>query len=288
MDRPGASVLTLVKGRDGHLRNLLAGLARGTRMPERCVVVDMGEAPAAIPPCPFPVLHHRMPSAGLPLAAARNAAARLAGTPALLFLDVDCIPAANLVAALSADIAAADALICCEIRYLPAGVAAEGLPDEAALLAAGQPHRDRPFPAAGLHPEPNTGLFWSLAFAVRAATFDRLGGFDEGYTGYGAEDTDLAFRARDAGVPLLLTGSTRAFHQHHTVHEPPLQHFADILANARRFHARHGFWPMDGWLDAFARLGLIAPPRGDGTLRLLRHPEPAEVAAAARGPERVY
>ena len=135
MDQPGASVLTLVKGRDGHLRNLLAGLARGTRLPERCVVVDMGEAPAAIPPCPFPVLHHRMPSAGLPLAAARNAAARLAGTPALLFLDVDCIPAANLVAALSADIAAADALICCEIRYLPAGVAAEGLPSRARAAA---------------------------------------------------------------------------------------------------------------------------------------------------------
>jgi hypothetical protein len=72
-------------------------------------MVDMGEAAAAIPPAAFPVLHHRMPSAGLPLAGARNAAARLADTPVLVFLDLDCIPAANLIAALAADVAAAGA-----------------------------------------------------------------------------------------------------------------------------------------------------------------------------------
>lgn len=283
MERPGVSVLTLVKGREGHLANLLAGLARGTRMPDRLVVVDMGEAPAAIPPLPFPVLHHRMPDPGLPLARARNAAAALAETPLLVFLDVDCIPAANLVAALAADAAAQDALICCEIRYLPPGVTDTAEP---ALLAAGQPHAERRFPAAGIVPEANAGLFWSLAFAVRQAAFERLGGFDEGFTGYGGEDTDFAFRARDAGLPLLFTASTLAFHQHHTVHEPPLQHFADIVANAARFRARHGFWPMDGWLDAFARMGLIAPPYGEA-LRVLRAPTAAEVAAARR-PDRAY
>ncbi|MCK8784780.1 galactosyltransferase-related protein [Roseomonas sp. NAR14] len=298
MTEPGVAVLTLVKGRDAHLRRVMAALERGTRRPDRLVVVDMGESPAAIGPTTLPLTLHRLPAAGLPLAAARNAAARLAGmgpgtetgaetgagAATLIFLDVDCIPAANLVAALAADVAAADALVCPEILYLPAGAADA---PEARLRALGRRHHVRPFPAAGMRAEPNAGLFWSLAFAVRHATFGRIGGFDAGYTGYGAEDTDFAFRARAAGVPLLFTASTVAFHQHHGVYDPPLQHFADIVANASRFRERHGFWPMDGWLDAFARLGLIDPP-GDGPLRVLRPPTAAEVAAARQGPERVY
>ncbi|WP_458094378.1 glycosyltransferase family 2 protein [Roseomonas sp. WA12] len=287
MQVPAVSLLTMVKGRDGHLGNLLDGLSRGTSHPGRCVVVDMGESIAAIPPMPFPLLHHRMPLPGLPLARARNAAAERADAGILIFLDVDCIPAANLVAALSADAAAEDALICCEILYLPAGATAHGW-DEARLRAVGQRHAVRHFPQAGLREEPNTGLFWSLAFAVRQDTFRRLGGFDESFTGYGAEDTDLAFRARAAGVPLLFTGSTVAFHQHHRVYDPPLQHFPDIVANAQRFRARHGFWPMDGWLDAFAAMGLIAPFHDAGTLTVLRHPTPAEIEAAACPPERAY
>ncbi|MBP0494628.1 glycosyltransferase family 2 protein [Pararoseomonas indoligenes] len=284
MAAPDISVLTLVKGRDGHLANLLAGLSRGTRMPARCIVVDMGEAPAAIPPTPFPLLHHHLPSPGLPLARARNAAAALAETPLLAFLDVDCIPAASLVEALAADTAAHDALICCEIRYLPPGVSDTS---EAALMAAGQRHTVRHFPEAGLRPEANTGLFWSLAFAMQRESFLRLGGFDETFTGYGGEDTDFAFRARAAGLPLLFTASTTAFHQHHTVHEPPLQHFADIVANAARFRARHGFWPMDGWLDAFARMGLIDPPGGTAALHVRRAPTTEEIRAAQR-PDRAY
>ena len=40
------------------------------------------------------------------------------------------------------------------------------------------------------------GLFWSLNFAVRRTVWDELGGFDEGFGGYGGEYTDLAFTAR--------------------------------------------------------------------------------------------
>jgi hypothetical protein len=125
-------------------------------------------------------------------------------------------------------------------------------------------------------------------FAVRRTSFERLGGFDETFRGYGGEDTDFAFRARDAGVPLLFTGSTRAFHQHHAIHDPPLNHFYDIVANAERFHARHRFWPMEGWLDAFAGMGLIEPPGAGPHLRVIRAPSEAEIAASACPPERAY
>ncbi|WP_232630849.1 glycosyltransferase family 2 protein [Methylobacterium sp. Leaf118] len=281
------SVVTLNKGREAHLARLIEGLARGPA-PAECIVVEMGpdpaplppapSTPASLPPTPFPTRRIAFPSAGLPLAAARNAGRAAASGDLLVYLDVDCIPASGLVTALAAAAQAQDGLVCGPIRYLPAGAVRDGW-SEAELMHAGVLHPARPFPESGVVTTPNPGLFWSLSFAVRAATWDRLGGFDEGFDGYGAEDTDLAFRAAASGVPVLLAGTPPAFHQHHLSCDPPLQHFSDIVRNARRFRARHGLWPMDGWLDAFARLGLIAPER-EPDIVVLRPPTPAEIAAA--------
>lgn len=271
------SVVTLNKGREAHLARLLEGLARGNA-PAECVVVEMGRDPAPLPETPFALRRVALPSEGLPLAAARNAGRRAARGDILVYLDVDCIPAAGLVAGLAAVAQVQDALVCGPIRYLPAGAVRDGW-TEADLMRLGMLHPARPFPETGFAPTDNPGLFWSLAFAVRATTWDRLDGFDEGFDGYGAEDTDLAFRAAKAGVPVLLAGVPPAFHQHHLSCDPPLQHFADIIRNARRFRARHGLWPMDGWLDAFAGLGLIAAER-EPDLTVLRPPSPDEVAAA--------
>ncbi|KQP28668.1 galactosyltransferase-related protein [Methylobacterium sp. Leaf100] len=272
-----ASVVTLNKGRDAHLARLLEGLARGTP-PAECVVVEMGAEPPPLPNYGFPVRRIVLGADGLPLARARNAGRRVASGDHLVYLDVDCIPSPDLVESLDADLAEADGLICCEVRYLPFGAVSDGW-TPAGLHAAGQPHPVRVFPEAGREPTNNPGLFWSLAFGVRTATFDRLGGFDEAFDGYGAEDTDLAFRAAAAGVPVLLTARGEAYHQHHLACDPPLQHFDSIVRNARRFHARHGLWPMDGWLDAFARLGHVSATWRDDDLTVLRAPFHAEVAA---------
>jgi GT2 family glycosyltransferase len=280
------AVITLNKGRRAHLTRLLEGLGRGTP-PDACVVVEMGGDDAPFPPLPFPVERVAFPRAGLPLAAARNAGRRAARAETLIFLDVDCIPSADLVAGLTRAVAAQDGLICCEIGYLPAGAVADGW-RAADLERLGQPHPVRTFPPPGqVAPAPQPGLFWSLAFAVRAATYDRLSGFDEAFSGYGAEDTDLAFRADRAGVPTLFLGGPRAYHQHHPGYDPPLQHFRDIVANATRFQARHGLWPMDGWLDGFARLGLIAADRSGGIV-VRRDPTPQEMAAARLPDERPF
>jgi GT2 family glycosyltransferase len=272
------AVITLNKGRRTHLRRLLEGLGRGA-LPDACIIVEMGGDDAPLPALPFPVERVPFAHAGLPLAAARNAGRRAAEAETLIFLDVDCIPSAGLVAGLSWAVAAHDGLVCCEIGYLPGGAVTDGW-QEADLDRVGHPHPVRTFPPPGtVVPSPQPGLFWSLAFGVRAATYDRLGGFDETFSGYGAEDTDLAFRADRAGIPVLFLGGPKAYHQHHPGYDPPLQHFRDIVANAARFHDRHGLWPMDGWLDGFARLGLITADWRDG-IEVLRDPTPEEMAAA--------
>lgn len=281
----GISVVTLNKGRRTHLLRLLEGLARGAP-PAECIVVEMGGDEAPLPAIGCPLRRVPLDDGALPLAAARNRGAAAATGEHLVFLDVDCIPSAGLVAGYARALSEHAGLICCAVRYLPADAVRDGW-QEAGLRAASRLHPARSFPEGGLVPADNAGLFWSLAFGIRRESFARLGGFDPGFTGYGAEDTDLAFRARRLGLPLLFAGGFEAFHQYHPAYDPPLQHFADIVVNARRFEARHGFWPMDGWLDAFAALGLIEPDRRAG-LRVIRAPTPAEIAAARLPQDRVF
>ncbi|MBJ6121703.1 glycosyltransferase family 2 protein [Sphingomonas mollis] len=251
------SVLTLVKNREDHLIQLIEGLRRSKIAPAELIVVDMSDQPIAPPSkASFPIKTIRWATDDLPLAAARNRAARAATAPHLLFLDVDCIPLAGCVGTMSAAIEQHDALLCADIRYLGPDDASPNW-HEADLIERGVPHPVRSFPPTSIRQEPNPGLFWSLAFAIRRQRFEELGGFDEAFTGYGAEDTDFGYRADRAGVPLLFVGGAIACHQYHPTYDPPVQHFDDILRNAALFHRRWGWWPMEGWLQSFESMGLI-------------------------------
>lgn len=203
----------------------------------------------------------------LPVAEARNtgaAAARALGAELLVFLDVDCLPDAALVGryqAAAEDQAAAGSLLCGPVAYLPPPPEDGYVLDQ---LAGHPPHAARPSPNPGeLRTDGDPRLFWSLSFAVTAGTWRRVGGFDERYAGYGAEDTDFAMAAAQAGVPLSWVGGATAYHQWHPTQSPPTQHLTDILRNGRLFASRWGWWPMEGWLAAFAERGLV---RWDDTL----------------------
>lgn len=258
------SCCTIARGRPDHLHRVLVGLGRQTRPPDEVVVVSMGDDDVISAATASPVVTATdrievAPGAPLPLAAARNRAAEVATGDLVVFLDVDCIPAERLVADHLAH--ARPGLLMGTVRYLPPGVPStlDGWSDDD-LRRAGKAHPARPAPRRLLRTD-RYELFWSLDFACDRATWRALGGFDEGYRGYGGEDTDLAFEARRRGVPAWFVPGAEAFHQHHPVHDPPVQHLVDIVANARRFHAKWGTWPMTGWLEAFAEKGLV---RWDG------------------------
>jgi len=274
--RSGVSVLTLAKGRAEFLIRLIEGLRHSEVMPAELIVIDM-DGDWVAPAATFPIRVIPMGNSGLPLAAARNAAAQAAVSESLFFLDVDCIPMPSVVGAIGHELAEMAALICVEVRYLAPGQSPDRLTEQS-LWRIAQPHPVRAFPERGSRRERNYGLFWSLAFAIRRSQFLTLGGFDEGFTGYGAEDTDFGFRAEAAGVPLMFHGGEGAVHQHHAVFDPPLQHFADIVRNARRFYGKWRIWPMMGWLEQFAGRGLIR--LGAEDIEIKRQPTPAEVLAA--------
>ena len=124
------------------------------------------------------------------------------------------------------------------VTYLDEGV---GVPaDPRPSTASGPPTPPDRTPRGRLVRGGDHDLFWSLSCAVTAATWRTLGGFHEGYVGYGAEDTDLGRCARSRGVDLVWVGGADAFHQFHPVSHPPVEHLADIVRNATTFHAGGG------------------------------------------------
>ncbi len=280
---PGPSVLTLVRGRADRLRNLMRGLARQSLPPRELIIAWMQPEPEpALPDPGCPVRHLHVPGEPMPLAAARNRAAGAASADLLVFLDVDCIPAPGLVAAYAQAAATTRGLFLGEVLYLPPGAAA-GDPDPTLLDRLGRIHPARPaLPETGLRPEPDAGQLWGLSFALPAASWRAVGGMDEAFVGYGGEETDLAARLAASGLPVFWVAGARAYHQHHPVHVPPLQHFAAILANAGRFRARHGRWCMTYWLDQFRAAGLIDWHADAPAIRLIRPPTGPEIAAALR------
>ncbi|WP_420393532.1 glycosyltransferase family 2 protein [Acuticoccus sp.] len=273
------SILTLVRGRERQLANLVAGLAAQDRPVDELVVAAM-QATAPTIDAPFPVRTVVVPGERLPLAAARNAAANLASGSGLVFLDVDCVPAPGLLATYADHLAAVDGCLMGEVRYLPF---VPGVPlDLAKLYAAGVRHPAKPAPPpTGLAREEDYGELWGLSFALRRTAFVRVGGFDEGYVGYGSEETDFARRLEAAGVPLYRVAGALAFHQHHAVHVPPLQHFADIVANARRYHRAWGRWSMEYWLGQLAERSYVRWRADGDDLTVLRTPTCDEVTASA-------
>ena len=256
------AVITIVSGRPDHLERQHAGLARSTRLPDDYVVVAIGDpavaswTPASSSPLPF--VAELAADGALPLAAARNLGARLAfdrGADVAVFLDVDCIPHPELLARYAeASAQHPESLLTGPVGYLPEGVDYDR-PDD--FDRAVDVHGFRPNPAPGQVETGRHDLFWSLSFAVSRETWHRLGGFFEGYRGYGGEDTDFGMTAAEEAIDLVWVGGAVAYHQFHQTEDPPVQHLDDILVNGALFESRWGFWPMRGWLDSFERLGLV-------------------------------
>ncbi|MGB3800505.1 MAG: glycosyltransferase [Lewinella sp.] len=273
------SLLSIVRGRRRQLHNLLLGIAAQRLKPAEVIIVFMNEeVPDRLPDPGCKLYLHRLtnPKHPLPLAAARNQAAARAKGDMLAFLDVDCIPDPDYLQRLAPAVNKTNGIVMGDVHYLPKGSTGENWTfDSLAGEAVRHPRRPEIPTDKEIIPLPYQ-LFWSLSFGLRRREFERLGGFDETYGGYGGEDTDFSFTARKTGVPLYACDA-RAYHQYHLTYSPPYNHLEDIVANANRFYEKWQVWPMEGWLRKFEDDGYIL--WDTESIRLLRPADEQTITA---------
>ena len=266
----------------------LAGLARQDwpRALLEVVVVDDGsepplELPALPVPAPLDVKLVRQARRGFGLARARNAGARAAAHPILVFLDGDVIAEAGLLAAHARwHHAVSDALTLGFCAY----VSVAGIDPEAIRNRPGSVREllgDRPFDPpwwerhmarTGDMTSGHDDLFRAVTghnLGISRAFFEAVGGFDESFARYGGEDTEFGYRVQMQGGLLAPERGAFAWHQ-------------GRWAEGRSDKAR------DQALQRAKLAGLIADPgfRGAGPGRVHpvpRHPVPRHVVTLEAG-----
>ncbi|KQR93359.1 hypothetical protein ASG01_09210 [Chryseobacterium sp. Leaf180] len=248
---PEFSVVTIVKGRRKQLGNLLESIKASTVLPVDIQVICMDDPENIFFPeglnVEIQVMIHKE---NLPLAAARNFGIKAAKTQNIIFIDVDCIVSLTLFESLLNKLSP-EKIIAAYPKYLPM------LPENGnfnQLLESAVSHPARQNIPAG---EPVHHLqFWSLIFAVQKKTFQEIGGFDESFIGYGAEDTDFAMSFHQKGIEQIFVNDF-ILHQYHNKYDPPLNYFDSIIKNALSYREKWKVLPMKAWLNAFEKLGLI-------------------------------
>jgi len=249
------SIITIHYNREENLANLVKSLSCSSRLPDELVIVNMGSKPH-VPKADFPIYVIQADiaeSSHLPIAKCRNIGASFAQGANLLFLDVDCLVHPEYIAKSKKFLNEYRGLMMGQPRYLLDKLSKDWNCDD--LDALSVPHYKRP-QIIEIEKTEDYGLFWSLCFGISSGLFRYLGGFDENFTGYGGEDTDIAYRCFLDNIPLYLTDGT-VYHQQHSVYSPPVNHVDSIVANCNHYYAKHGKWCMDKHLKAFNRLGLI-------------------------------
>jgi N-acetylglucosaminyl-diphospho-decaprenol L-rhamnosyltransferase len=250
------SVITINFQRDHHLNNLIRGCHLSATKPDEIVIVNIGKTPKIIHDYGLNIKMINMKDdyEFLPIAKARNLGATNASFNNLHFLDVDCIPNIDYIEMMDYLVKKFNGLHMGSPRYLSAKV--NEVFELDSLKTKSKHHHRRPR-VYGVRKCNDAGLFWSLCFSTTKEVFEILGGFDETYTGYGAEDTDLSFKAREIGINFYLNEAV-AFHQIHNFYKPPIKNIDSIVQNCNYFFRKWNIWAMDKHLREFDSLGLIS------------------------------
>lgn len=223
---PTVAVIIPAFNRVGLLQRTLAGIAAQTTPPDEVIVVDDGSdddiaAGVAAITLPVPVTVLRRERSGYGAGAARNLGAAQATSEVLLFLDADCLPAPGLVAGHLAWQRRADNLVVVGgRRFADTGRTrlddlAAGTADLDAITVPRTDWRDR-LVRRSTRLRHGTEAFRAVLsgnLSLMATLFDAVGGFDEGFTTWGGEDTELGWRLWQSGAFIIPDDAAFILHQ---------------------------------------------------------------------------
>ena len=216
------SVIVATYNREDALDAVLRGFSRQADRDFEVVVADDGSGPATAQAVAtwaarggFPLAHVRHEDRGFRLAEIRNRAIVKSGGELCIFLDGDCIPRPDFVAAhrrLAEPgwfVAGNRVLLgqAITVRILREGLAPElwGRGEWLRHRLRGEVNRIAPLAALPLGPLRRVGpRAWRSArgtnLAIRRADLGRVDGFDATFNGWGREDSDIMVRLIRAGI----------------------------------------------------------------------------------------
>lgn len=281
MSEPGCSVVIPSYNRRDTLEMVLQGLERQT-IPktafEIIVVLDGSADDSATMLTEWqssgrlPNLRwHWQPNSGQ--ATARNTGVHLAQAPVIVFLDDDVAPEPELLAA---HLGRHEQ--CSSVAVLgDFPVAREG-PPSLCHLGVWAWWEDLIYQRALPGHRPTYHDFCTGNVSLRREDFDRVGGFDTRFRGYGGEDYELGYRLLRAGVRFVIDPRARAWHHHHAsvagiLRATRQEAHGDILIGRKHPELRAGLRLMEipaGRYGLLVRLALQAPVVGDRFMSLVQ------------------
>ncbi len=279
------SVVIVFHGRQKHLLNVLKGLENGKVIPEEVILIEINITKTLLPEFILDIQHFLIndyDSSNLPIAKARNVGASLASFDTLVFLDVDCIPSFGFIKNIKKFKLDNHSLYMCKPLYLLNSV---NNAETFEFTKNAIEHPARPKYVVTFQTK-DYGMFWSLCFFISTILFSEIGGFDENYKGYGAEDTDFSFKCRFLNIPFYLT-THKVYHQQHSFMRPPLNAITAIVNNSNYFHSKWSVWPMTNHLEKFKKMNFIDwSNKKRDEIKLIRLPDDTSVQNALISNER--
>ena len=248
MPRPELSVVIPTYNRLETLRHVVPSLLRSDLRPDdyEIVVADSNSndgtaAYLAEVAAQAPGVRH-LPGPYTGRAMARNAGIDAARGEVVLFTDADIIASPDLM------------LRHLEHHRARRDVAVVGMELQVESLAAYERLRDHADKRRPLHPDSRRRLSWLYFLtgnaSVRKADLERIGRFDEAFTGYGHEDLELGYRLQQAGVSIVYEPRAVNYHWQHIPWDEQQRKYEQAGRSTVRFFRKHPAW------DVRLRLGM--------------------------------
>ncbi len=284
--RSPVSAVTIVKSRTEKLCNLISQLEQCSPTPDELVIVWMAPPSdlSLIQSEKFDIVHKFTTQEELPIAKARNKGMLAAKHENLVYLNVDAVISPTLckdgLLALKDNTVVFTSVVFLpnercnkpystiskneqQIGYLASND--ETLPKEDNNEI---PSRDQ----GNNHGKFSDDSICSTVFFIRKTDFQKAGGFDEGYAGFGLNDEDFFTNCRALGYSLEQL-PTRTFAPQRPNYQCPVNHLLDFVHNAQRFHDKWGFYPCTEVLTAYAEKGFIDSNYEVNGLKIIQLPE---------------
>jgi glycosyltransferase involved in cell wall biosynthesis len=231
------SVVIPTYNRLDSLREVIPSLLRSDVRPDRfeIVVADSNSNDGTAEYLAEVAVQHRnvrhLPGPYTGRAMARNAGIADSTGAVVLFTDADIIASPNLIA------------VHLEHHRTGAAVAVVGMEVQVDSLAEYERKRDTPVLRAPLHGERPKRLSWLYFLtgnaSARRSDLERVGCFDEAFTGYGHEDLELGYRLQQAGVSISYEPRAVNYHWHPVPYEERKKKMELAGRSTVRFYRKH-------------------------------------------------